>query len=261
DCRALTVECDARLVQTFARTFPDIAFVPRRPAATKRLERRGFDYQLPLVQTAEFYAERIHCQIADLSAGADLRGQRIAPRLRTDPARLAHWRDYLADTFGDCLKVGVAWRSGLRTRLRDQQYLTPEELARALPPGIAVINLQYDHTEEEVAALTDAGARAGFTFATPPGINLRDDLDDIFALTEALDMVVSPLISTPWMAAAVGTPSLVFRSNENGHIWLQFSQRYIPWAPNIKLFFRSPQEPWDAPIADIRAELMCQVGG
>ncbi|MEC8137489.1 MAG: hypothetical protein VX107_15160, partial [Pseudomonadota bacterium] len=134
DCRALTVECDERLVTTFKRTFADITFVPRRPAQTKKLERREFDYQLPLVQTAEFYGERIHCQIAALSAGADLRGQRLAPRLRTDPARLAHWRAYLAETFGDRLTVGVAWRSGLRTRLRDQQYLTPEELARALPP-------------------------------------------------------------------------------------------------------------------------------
>ncbi|MEC8792362.1 MAG: hypothetical protein VXX53_01065, partial [Pseudomonadota bacterium] len=98
-------------------------------------------------------------------------------------------------------------------------------------------------------------------FVTPPDINLRDDLDDILALTEALDLVVSPLISTPWMAAAVGTPSLVFRSNENGHIWLQFSQRYIPWAPNIKLFFRSPEEPWDGPIAGIRADVARQLGG
>ena len=261
DCRALTVECDRRLVKTFVRTFPDITFVPRMPAETKKLKHRNFDYQFPLVQTAEFYAERIHCQNAALTAGADLRGRRITPRLRTDPVRLSHWRNYLAKAFGDRLKVGVAWRSGLRTRLRNQQYLTPEELALAMPPGVAVINLQYDHTEEEVAALTDAGLRAGFTFVTPPGINLRDDLDDIFALAEGLDIVVSPLISTPWMAAAVGTPSLVFRSNENGHIWLQFSQRYIPWAPNIKLFFRSPQEPWDAPIADIRAELMCRVGG
>ena len=261
DCRALTVECDERLVTTFKRTFADITFVPRRPAQTKKLERREFDYQLPLVQTAEFYGERIHCQIAALSAGADLRGQRLAPRLRTDPARLAHWRAYLAETFGDRLTVGVAWRSGLRTRLRDQQYLTPEELARALPPGVAVINLQYDHTPEEVAVLTTAGEREGFTFVTPPDINLRDDLDDILALTEALDLVVSPLISTPWMAAAVGTPSLVFRSNENGHIWLQFSQRYIPWAPNIKLFFRSPEEPWDGPIAGIRADVARQLGG
>ena len=58
---------------------------------------------------------------------------------------------------------------------------------------------------------------------TPPDNNLRDDLDDILALTKALDLVVSPLISTPWMAAAVGTPSLVFRSNEMA-TWLQFSR-------------------------------------
>ena len=109
--------------------------------------------------------------------------------------------------------------------------------------------------------LITAGEREGFVFETPPGINLRDDLDDIFALTEALDLVVSPLISTPWMAAAVGTPSLVFRSNENGQIWLQFSQRYIPWAPNIKLFFRSPKESWDGPIAGIRADVARQLGG
>ena len=162
----------------------------------------------------------------------------------------------LTQSLGERLIVGVAWRSGLRTHLRNQQYLDPQSLIKTIPPGAGVINLQYDYSEDEVELFESIAHDKGFKFLTPAGINLKDDLDDIFALIQALDVVVSPLISTPWMAAAVGTPSLVFRCNENGHIWQQFGQTYVPWGPNIRLFFRSPLQSWDRSISRIRANLV-----
>ena len=132
DCRALTVECDERLVTTFKRTFADITFVPRRRRRLK-LERRGFDYQRigpdgGVLRRANSLSDCRFVGRRGLAANGWPRG---CARIRRGLPIGA----YLAETFGDRLTVGVAWRSGLRTRLRDQQYLTPEELARALPPG------------------------------------------------------------------------------------------------------------------------------
>ena len=256
DCSSLTVECDERLIKTFARTFPDIAFFPRVAGSDDQKRAGDFDFQAPVAQAVEFYSEKLRCDMAMLSGGPDLRGVRIPPRLCVDPKRLSYWRSYLTQNLGEKLIVGVAWRSGLRTHLRNQQYLDPQSLIKTIPPGAGVINLQYDYSEEEVELFESIAHDKGFKFLPPAGINLKDALDDIFALIQALDVVVSPLISTPWMAAAVGTPSLVFRCNENGHIWQQFGQTYVPWGPNIRLFFRSPLQSWDRSISRIRANLV-----
>ena len=110
-----------------------------------------------MVQTAEFYGERIHCQIAALSAGVDLRGQRLA-RMRTDRRGLP-----MARLSGrDVWRPSDGWRGvayGLRTRLRISNTHAGGIGARAAA-GHRRDQPAIRHTEE-VAALTTAGEREG----------------------------------------------------------------------------------------------------
>ncbi|MFX9246881.1 flagellar protein FlbA, partial [Acinetobacter baumannii] len=60
-------------------------------------------------------------------------------------------------------------------------------------PGARMVNLQYGDSAEEVAR---AKAEFGIDLWTPPGIDLKNDLDDLAALCLALDVVIGPATAT-----------------------------------------------------------------
>ncbi|HEY0836069.1 MAG TPA: tetratricopeptide repeat protein [Azospirillum sp.] len=251
----VTVECDERLIPLFARTFPTIRFLPRTFPADRRLFEPHLRFKVPAGHLPKFYWAELHELIASQWPLAGRRAVRTEPYLTPDPARVEHWRQYLRDRAGGRPLVGVSWRSALRTRTRDIQYLTPEELSQALGFDVAVVNLQYSHQDEELEAFTREGQRHGFHFIHPEGIDLRNDLDDLMALIAALDLVITPLISVAWMAGALGVPTWVFRSNEVTRIWQQFGTPIVPWTPSLRLFFRHPLQPWEGPLQTVRGEL------
>ena len=256
DTRSLTVECDRRLIPTFERSFPQISFVPRENPLRPILAATEIDYQSAAANMPEFYADTLADVIQKQRVSPELLGQRHSPRLIVDPDRLTHWRRYLKATFGDRPCLGIVWRSALRNHKRDKQYVTPSQLTAALPPGVGLVNLQYSCEAEEVVAFSTLGARHDFQFETPPGIDLKDDLDDLFALIQCLDGVVGPLISVPWMAAAVGTPAFVIRTEAKGYIWQQLNTPHVPWAPSMRLFFRSPTAPWETVLETVKQALI-----
>ena len=256
DARSLTVECDSRLMPIFRRSFPNIIFVPREEPLNAILSAPEIDHQSAIASVPEFYATALSDVIREQQASPEVWGRRHRPRLAVNPRRLAYWREYLNATFADRPRFGVVWRSALRDHKRDKQYVTPSQLTAALPPGVGLVNLQYSYEAEEVATFSTLGARHDFQFETPPGIDLKDDLDDLFALIQCLDGVVGPLISVPWMAAAVGTPAFVIRTEAKGYIWQQLNTPHVPWAPSMRLFFRSPTAPWETVLETVKQALI-----
>ncbi|MEK9594861.1 MAG: hypothetical protein VW057_02775 [Rhodospirillaceae bacterium] len=253
--RSLIVECDPRLIPIFARTYDAIKFLPRELEAVKFPQFPVIEYSAPVANTARYFVPEIEALIGAAKAQPVAKGARRMPRLRTDPDRRAHWQNYRQKRFGDKLVIGIAWRSGLNNRIRNRQYLSPEQISAAFGFDVAVVNLQYSYTAQEHAAFSALSKVHHFDFDTPPGIDLTDDLDDLFALIETVDLIISPLISLPWMAAAVGTPSYVFRFDEIGRIWQQLGTDFVPFGPGIELFFRYPNQTWDPAISQIKSEL------
>lgn len=251
----LTVECDERLTAIFSRTFEDINFVPRRADMLPYADDLRIQYSASVGNTVCYFIDEIRHRIASMKANPIQNGHRSAPSLRTDPERRRYWRNYLYQEFGERLVVGIAWRSSKHDRVRDLQYMTPQEISQALGFDVGVVNLQYSHTQEEHIAFRELGNERQFKFATPPDIDLKNDLDDLFALIEVVDVVISPLISVPWMAAAVGTPCFVTRYDEKGQIWQQMGTDFLPFGPGIELFFNNSTQNWDSTLSQIRASL------
>ncbi|WP_029008291.1 tetratricopeptide repeat protein [Azospirillum halopraeferens] len=253
--RRLVVDCDPRLIPLFARSFPAIEFVPRSLRPDSRALAPDIRYKLPAGHLPKFFWVETREQINRTCHLAGRPYVRTDGYLRVDPERLAHWRAWLAERAGGRPLVGISWRSALHTRTRDMQYLAPDEIARVFGDGVAVVNLQYSTADEELDAFAGLSARHGFRFIHPEGIDLKNDLDDVMALTAALDLVVTPLISVAWMAGALGVPTWVFRTSEVSRIWQQFGMPYIPWCPSMRLFFRHPLAPWEQTLTTVRGEL------
>lgn len=251
----ITVECDPRLIPIFKRSFPTIEFIPRQDEAHLATRDPEIIYKAPIGHIPKFFWHDLRRHINKVGSTALRPIARTEAYLKTDNEHRKKWRRYLDEVGGTRIKVGVCWRSSIHSRARDRQYLTAEEIVQPFDPRFAVFNIQYDHMLDETEDLTRVCAENGVVFDTPPDLDLRNDLDELTALTQELDLVVTPLISTAFMAGAVGTPTWVFRSSEYSCIWQMFGTDFVPWFPSMRLFFRDPRDPWSSTIESLKAEL------
>jgi tetratricopeptide (TPR) repeat protein len=249
------VECDRRLVDLFKRSFPNFNFVATTQPPNPITKAKNLHYKTPSGHIPKHFWFELRQHQNNIWPIATRSIVRTSGYLTPAPDRRAHWRGYL-DSFGEKkLRIGICWRSSVHNRARSLQYLEPEEIGQCFGPGVLVVNLQYDHTGDETDLLEEVSRERGYEFVTPPDIDLRNDLDDLTALCSECDIVVTPLISTAFMAGAVGTPTWVFRSSDAGLIWQQLGAPFVPWFPSMRLFFRFPSDPWSLTIEKMRQAL------
>src|SRR5205085_12010668 len=99
--------------------------------------------------------------------------------LAADPARLAHCRKALKSAPGG-RKVGLLWKSAVGKDSRHRYFSPFEAWAPVLAQAggganIGFVNLQYGDCAAELA---QAKADLGVEIWNPPGVDLKQDLDD-----------------------------------------------------------------------------------
>lgn len=218
---AVVLELDARLVSLAQRSFPGLTVVPRGEVA---VDITDFDFHVPSALLARFY-ER------------DGDGEALLP-LRADPERVSVIRKDLSQ-HGTGPKLGFAWGGGGKrtswsksTDLRD--WTTLLEI-----PGLTFISLQYD-------GASGAEAWPGNLYPAPVG-DLRDDLEGLAALIEALDATISISGVNAHMAGALRRPGFVLLPRLPLWFWGRSGSR-TDWYPSLQLFRRS-NSGWNDPIA------------
>jgi tetratricopeptide (TPR) repeat protein len=168
--------------------------------------------------------------------------------LTADPARVAHWRGVLAEQPG--LKVGILWKSlkldGVRLR-----YFSPFEQWRPVleTPGVSFVNLQYGECQAE---LDQARERLGVEIWQPPGIDLKDDLDDVGALCLALELVLGPPNATSNIGAACGAD--VWMISTPG-AWSLLGTGRHPWYPGVRIFAADRFNDWGPVMREVSQAL------
>jgi tetratricopeptide (TPR) repeat protein len=167
--------------------------------------------------------------------------------LKPDPARVEHWRRELSALPGR--SVGILWKSLKLDGARLKEF-SPFDLWRGVleTPGVSIVNLQYGDSSAELAR----AKAAGLDIWTPPAIDLKDDLDDVAALTCALDLVLSPANATSNIAAASGADVwMIF--NPIG--WPRLGASVLPWYPQVRLFMPERFGQWEGVMGEVAAAL------
>jgi tetratricopeptide (TPR) repeat protein len=223
--RSCVIECAAKLVPLFARSFPGARVVPRatppHPGTTGH-----FDYQSPAGSLARWLRPAIESFPAR-------RGHLVAA-----PERVAYWKNRLA-RLGDGLKVGFAWRSNNLKGVRALACTTPEQWGAILRvPGAHFVSLQYDECSAELAR---AREELGVALHAFPEVDLFNDLDEAAALTRALDLVISAPTSVSVLAAALGVPTWQMAYGADWQI--HGTQRNL-WYPAMTRFKRAWNQEW-----------------
>lgn len=218
----LVLAVDPRLVDLCRRSFPPAEVCPHATPRSGARARR---------QTAAPVSGRI-----DLWAPLGSLAQRYrptasrfprAPYLQPDPARVAHWRSWLGEAQP---AVGVSWRSGKLTGERARFYPALAQWAQVLQiPGARFVNLQYGDCADDLARL---GEISGVEIRHPPGLDIKNDLDDLAALCVALRGVVSVQNATAALAGACGA-EVAFVVGPGS--WTQLGEQDPPWYAHARL--------------------------
>ncbi len=167
--------------------------------------------------------------------------------LQPDPARVAHWRDWLG---AGPPAVGITWRSGKVEGDRRRNYPPLELWAPMLrTPGVRFVNLQYGECAEELRTLAEL---SGAGILQAPGLDLREDIDDLAALCTALDLIVSVGNATGALAGACGRP-LVLISGPSA--WPRLGSEGYPWYPQAQVLAAESFEDW-SPVMRQAGELV-----
>ncbi|MBX7249736.1 MAG: tetratricopeptide repeat protein [Caulobacteraceae bacterium] len=240
----LTLAVEHRLVSLFQRTFPEATVGAHATykvdghvlRAAPFVEWDGVDCWVPIASLL-----REHRRSAEAYPAR--------PRfLHADPTRVDHWRGVLAD-LGPQPKIGVLWKS-LKLDAARRRYFSPFEQWKPVlqREGTTFVNLQYGDCDLELAE-----ARAqGVQIWHPPGIDLKNDLDEVAALSCALDLIIGPANATTNIAAACGAP--VWLISTPG-AWPRLGTDRYPWYPQARVFTPPAFNRWDPVMAEVAEAL------
>lgn len=245
---------EPRLVSLFQRAFPEVEVGAHRSV---KLEGRITRY-VPFVEALDGGVAR-WTPMASLLAVFRPTPDRFPERrgyLPADPERVARWKAEL-EQLGPGFKVGLHWKSLVLNGSRARYFSDFERWKPVLTtPGTVMVNLQCGDVSEDLAAAEAAGVRIW----TPP-INLKDDLEDVAALSVALDLVIGPGIAGTNLAAAVGANAWMITAPDDWHFL--GTDRY-PFYPHLRFFRREAFDEWETTIGRMRAaleELVAASGG
>jgi tetratricopeptide (TPR) repeat protein len=234
------VECDPRLRALFGRSFPAATVfgaIPDR-SLPYPISRHRFDFEtdmgsLPLVLRRDI-----------------VKFPRHDGYLKADPARVARWRERLAQ-LGPGLKVGISWTGGVR---KTRRALRSIDLSQWLPvlstPDAQYVSLQY--TPEAASEAAQMHARHGIRIQHWP--EAIADYDETAALVCALDLVVSVCTSVVHLGGALGVPVWVMAPYSPE--WRYgFRGESMPWYPSARLFRAPAYGEWQPVIAAVAQAL------
>jgi len=232
------VECDLRLVELFARSFPRAEIVPDTAPPHPRTKQPDIDWQIPIGSLARWFRP-------SLQSFPDHRGYLIP-----DPARAADWKGRLAG-LGDGLKVGICWRSGITQGMRSMFYSELHQWGPILRlPGIQFVNLQYGPCARE---LEEAERLFGTPVEVWKDMDLMNDQDGLAALMANLDLVISAGTAVDSLAGALGRPTWVLTRDVSD--WWGLGTGRCPWSPSVRIFHCEASSPWEPVIARMAEEM------
>ena len=221
----ITIECDPRLTDIFARSFPDVnIFATPYTGAAEQPDQ--FDYQCPLAGLARFFRNDYEAFTKDKPG-----------YLKADPALIKLWKKRLSD-ISDQPKIGLSWNSAVKERA--SHFASIEELAPILNiDGVDFVNLQSQDSSEDIAK---AKEKFGIEIHSWDDLDNRNDLNGVAALTSCLDLVISFPCFSSELAGAIGVPTFCFVDHKDS--FDELGSKDNIWYPNTHHISKDRNEQW-----------------
>lgn len=225
------VEAHPNLTALFARSFPDVEIVEMQ----EEINANHFDADVHLPMGDIFLRTGV-----DEAAGCDA-------YLVPDAARVEYWRHRLKE-IGDGPYVGIGW-TGEEVSLEEApNYTMIDHWQPVFDTDMTFISLQRGAANE---ALELAREEFGAKIHLFDDLQSLNDLDDVAALSAALDLVISPSTTTAAISAGVGTMTWLLSWTES----MRNNLLHLPRGPHIQVFERSSADNWDVVFEQVSQNL------
>jgi tetratricopeptide (TPR) repeat protein len=217
------LECDSRLTDLFARSFPRMRVRPRGGSGMQS-ESRRCGFHIPIGSLPRLFRRSL----------SDFPRQ---PYLRVDPVMEDRWRGAFPASKP---RIGIAWRGGsLRTRRVQRSIPLAAWHGLLRTPGPRFFALQHgEHAQEarklageQKLDLVDCG-------------HLTHDMDQLAALVKTLDLVITVDNTLAHLAGALGVPTWVLLCASPEWRW-QFERDASPWYASLRLLRQALPGQWE----------------
>ena len=243
---SIVYEIEERLLTAYRRAFPTVNFVPRAEpphAALSRASRVIAAGSLPL-----------HFRVS-----RDSFARQPTRLLSALPDRVGHYRKRL-DALGEGMKVALSWRSSRRDWWVPKSKALP--LAQCAPllglPGVQFVDVQYGDTADERRAVE---AAAGARIARFEDVDHLNDLEEVLAMLEASDLVITTSSATAHFAGALGKRAwLIFPAGRSPfHYWAHGGSYRCLWYPSVEIVTAPHLANWPAVIEHVRERVASEI--
>jgi hypothetical protein len=225
-------EVDTRLLAAYGRAFPGLHFVRHNDPPDEALQRSS------RVLLAGSLPGLFRASRADF-------GRQPRKLLRAPPERVALYRRRL-DALGAGAKVAISWRSSRGDNLGPTKNVPLIELSPLLRiSGAQFVDVQYGDTAAERRAVQDV---TGVPLLRFDEVDYYNDLEDVLAILEACDLLVTVSNATAHFAGALGKRTWLLYPGDNPpfHYWAHGGRFRSLWYPSVEIVTAAQFAEWPA---------------
>ena len=232
--KSCIIECPEKLLILLRRSFPDVDVRLENKDPTS--EPSDFDFHLPIGSLFKNFLK----QISERTS--------VASYLVPNHIRVEFWKKRL-NSLGHGPYIGISWKSPLITPERSRNYTTVSDWRPVLQNIDATfINLQCKDFQDD---LYEFKKRFGVVVHNFDDLDQYNNLDDVAALSAALDMCISVSTAVSTITAAVGLPTKMLHWRQSA--WNNMLNTTI--GPSVKVFERNTWETWEKPMKLIATDI------
>ena len=222
DCKSLTIECDGRVENLFARSFPGTEVHGTRYKKTSPpwREEKKYDARVAIGELPGYY------RLKD----DDFPG---TPYLVPNPEMSLQWKALL-DSLGPKPKIGIAWSGGIPKTGQKRRSVTLDTFA----PLFKTIDANWISLQYKEAELGDAEEKYDVKIHDWGWGNRTWNYDQTVALISQLDLVISVCTTVVHAAGGLGIETWCLVPKVPMWRYLD-SGSWFPWAKSVSLYRQS----------------------
>jgi tetratricopeptide (TPR) repeat protein len=238
---AIVYEVDRRLIRAYGRAFPGTRFVAQEEPPREELQQASrvlLAGSLP----ALFRASR------------ESFARQPAKLLDAMPERISYYRQRLA-ALGPGLKVALSWRSTRKVYWAPEKSALLEHLAPLLGlAGARYVDVQYGDTAAERGAVEKT---LGVRLARFEEVDHFNDLEELLAILQACDLVITTSNATAHFAGALGKRAWLMYLADRApfHYWAHGGDHRCLWYPSVEIVSAPELAEWHALAQYVAAKL------
>ena len=221
----ISLKVDPRLKNIFKRTFPNLEVI----SVGENFETKGKCKKVALASLCKFYRNSIK---SFESSGFE--------KYLVNEENVELIKNLMPRKPG--LKIGISWHSFGKHFSKKTLGLSPRQVARITEADDNnFINLQYGNISENLNEINEQTSNPLYTI---PGVNLTSDIENLSAIIENCDLIITIDNVTAQLAASLGKPVWVLLPYWSEMRWMEKTEN-SPWYRNVLLLRQSQEGDWE----------------